>query len=93
LDRDEITKVSLVPLQPDIEIMLERNYKELGNLDTRGHNLISVLHINLDSVRMSAFRTMPSKPVSSDDIPLNPHEEIWTMEGLTCGVLYNFPDE
>lgn len=82
----------LIPLQADIEILQEHNSEALSSLDAHDNIRIPVLHVNVDSARMSAFEIMPVEPTRglSDQIPIAPYKEIWTMDGLRCGILYDF---
>ncbi|KAF2190389.1 HET-domain-containing protein [Zopfia rhizophila CBS 207.26] len=88
----EIRNAPLVPLQSEIEILQELNTEALSSLDTHDRIRISVLHVNVDSVRMGTFQITPGKPTRGlpDHIPIAPYEEIWTTDGLRCGILYDF---
>ena len=86
----EIENATMIPLQSEIQIL--HNTDAISSLDTHNNIQISVLHVSVDSVQMCTFQLKPGKSTlgQSNYIPLNPYEEIWTMDGLRCGILYDF---
>jgi hypothetical protein len=88
----EISNASLIPMLSEIETLQEHNPEALSSLDTHDNIRISVLQVNVDSVAMSTFQVIPGNTTRgpSDQIPLAPYEEIWTIDGLRCGILYDF---
>ncbi|KAF2472261.1 HET-domain-containing protein [Lindgomyces ingoldianus] len=88
----EIGNAPLIPLQSEIEILQGHNPEAPSSLDPQDTIRSSVLHLNVDSVQMSTFQILPRKPThgQSDYISIAPYEEIWTMDGLRCSILYDF---
>lgn len=81
----------LVPLHSEIEILWDHNIEALSSLDTYGRIQISMLRIKVDSIGMNTFQIMPRKlTFTPNQISLAQYEEIWTTDGLRCGVLFDF---
>ena len=87
--------VSLVPLQTEAKI--SQGVVEQGQTasDIESNPRNSILHISSTGARASEFRILGSRLNSSEDSAASqshkifPFEEIWTADGVRCGILYN----